>query len=100
MACGMSCGLGKGRLRPSHARSRKFYNVCWPLRNRPTNRFTFPGDTVLGVGVETTGIVDVALDRGRRLELYLVDETSRPAVVDNIEQAFLKAFNRGMFQVR
>lgn len=62
-------------------------------------RFTVSGDTVLGVGVESTMIPEVALGRARRLELYLGGEHPERDVTWRIEKAHTKAFANGMFKV-
>ena len=48
------------------------------------------GKTILGVGVEETQLPEVALDRGRRLELFLADETTSGKVEDRVQVAFKK----------
>lgn len=53
----------------------------------------------MGVGMESTELVDVVLSQGRRLELYMVDENATASTQARIDAAFLKAFNNGMFQV-
>ena len=58
---------------------------------------------MLGIGVESTQLIEVTISGGRRLELYSTDE--EPAATrdaqDRIEQTFLKAFtNDGYFRVR
>lgn len=54
---------------------------------------------MLGVGVESTQLLDVVLDRGRRLELFIADNDAREGVQERVNTAFLKAFNWGCFQV-
>ncbi|CAM9456528.1 unnamed protein product, partial [Ascophyllum nodosum] len=63
------------------------------------NRFSLPGDTVLGVGVESTHVPEVALDRGRRLELFLADMDSKDRVQERINRAFINAFDEGIFEL-
>lgn len=62
-------------------------------------RFTSPGDTVLGIGVETTHTPEVALGSGRRLELYLSNPASAAGVRTRMDEAFLKSYNAGLFHV-
>lgn len=54
---------------------------------------------MLGVGVESTHLPEVVLDRGRRLELFLADMKSRSGVQERINLAFMKAFKSGIFKV-
>lgn len=61
--------------------------------------YSSPGDTVLGVGVETTQLPEVALDRGRRLELFLADKGASNDVQERITSSFVKAFDSGLFRV-
>lgn len=65
------------------------------------SRFTVPGDTVLGVGLESTRLPEVALDAGRRLEMYVADtsDNMRRQLRDRVRESFSRAFNTGMFQV-
>ena len=55
---------------------------------------------MLGVGVESTHLPAVVLDRGRRLELFLADMKSRGGVQERINLAFMKAFKSGIFKRR
>ena len=54
---------------------------------------------MLGVGVESTHVPEVALDRGRRLELFLADMDSKDRVQERINRAFINAFDEGIFEV-
>ncbi|CAN0282683.1 unnamed protein product, partial [Ectocarpus sp. 4 AP-2014] len=63
-------------------------------------RYTNAGDTVLGIGVETTTAPVDAISRGRRVEFYVMDESKRAALQTNIASAFHKAHSSGMFQSR
>ncbi|CAB1102171.1 unnamed protein product [Ectocarpus sp. CCAP 1310/34] len=67
--------------------------------SRIRNRYTNAGDTVLGIGVETTTAPVDAISRGRRVEFYVMDESKRAALQTNIASAFHKAHSSGMFQV-
>lgn len=62
-------------------------------------RFTAPGDTVLGIGVESTSLPEVALKLGRRVELILADQSTQREVQDRIVKAYRKAVSRGRHQV-
>lgn len=66
------------------------------------NRYTNAGDTVLGIGVESTDIADVAIERGRAVEFYLLDYSpdQRAHLEKRIDSAFHKAHGNGMFHVR
>jgi hypothetical protein len=66
---------------------------------RIRNRYTNAGDTVLGIGVETTSAPEDAIARGRRVEFYVTDESKRAALQTKIGSAFHKAHSSGMFQV-
>ena len=54
---------------------------------------------MVGIGVETTNLPEVVLDRGRRLELLLAVQETKGVVLERIDTAFAKAFNAGNFQV-
>ena len=60
-----------------------------------------PGDTILGLGIESTQLPEVALDAGRRIEMYLADTSTsmRGDLEPRIQAPFSRAFNAGMFQV-
>lgn len=62
-------------------------------------RFTVPSDTVLGVGIESTVLQEIALPQGRRLKLYRVDESITGNLKERIHNAFLKSYNSGNFQL-
>ncbi|CAB1105875.1 unnamed protein product [Ectocarpus sp. CCAP 1310/34] len=63
-------------------------------------RFTNAGDTVLGVGVESTTVAEDAISRGRRVEFYVTDESKRASLQAKISSTFHKAHSSGMFQSR
>ncbi|CAB1111515.1 unnamed protein product [Ectocarpus sp. CCAP 1310/34] len=63
-------------------------------------RFTNAGDTVLGVGVESTTVAEDAISRGRRVEFYVTDESKRASLQAKISSSFHKAHSSGMFQSR
>lgn len=62
-------------------------------------RFTEPSDIVLSVGVETTLLPEVVLDRVRPLERFLADK-SGAHLDDRLKTGHLKAFNMGFCQLR
>ena len=62
-------------------------------------RFTNAGDTILCVGVESSSAPEAALERSRRLEVYLADGSLREKVASRIAEAFKKAFVEGYFKV-
>lgn len=62
-------------------------------------RFTVAGDAVLGIGVESTQLLEVALDRGRPVELFLVNSSLVAEVRGRMEKAFQQAFMSGRFKV-
>ena len=68
-------------------------------RLRSLGRFSNPGDTVLGIGVESAQVPEVTLSRGRRVEMVLSDNNQREEVEGRIETAFALAFSEGKFQV-
>ena len=66
---------------------------------RPRNRFTNATDTVLGIGVETTSVAEEALEKGRSVEFYVLDEEKRGMLGTRILDSFRTAFSRGLFKV-
>lgn len=64
-----------------------------------SNRFTTAGDAVMGIGVESTQLLEVALELGRPTELFLANGGLAAEVRGRVERAFHKAFMAGMFKV-
>lgn len=62
-------------------------------------RFTTPGDTVLGFGMKSKELPEIALARGRHMELYRADESTKGSVKERIDNAFLESYSSGNFQV-
>ena len=63
------------------------------------DRFTNATDTVLGIGVETTSVAEEALEKGRSVEFYVLDEEKRGMLGTRILDSFRTAFSRGLFKV-
>ncbi|CAM9758223.1 unnamed protein product, partial [Sphacelaria rigidula] len=61
-------------------------------------RFTNMGDAVLGVGLERTQLLEIALQGGRPIELFLSDASLSGEVHDREEKTFHKAFSSGLFK--
>ena len=74
------------------------YVFPWTPAARAT-RFTNAGDTILCGGVESSSAPEAALERSRRLEVYLADGSLREKVASRIAEAFKKAFVEGYFKV-
>lgn len=68
-------------------------------RLRLLHRYTNVDDTVLGIGVETTAVAEEAIDKGRCVEFFVLDEDKRDMLKTNIANAFRTAHSRGLFQV-
>lgn len=62
-------------------------------------RFTNPGDTVAIVGAEVNKGLEVALERGRRIEVYAGKEIAHTDLEGRLHSAFMSAFKEGHFQV-
>ena len=54
---------------------------------------------MLGIGVETTYVAEEALERGRSVEFYVLDEEKRGMLGTRILDSFRTAFSRGLFKV-
>ena len=67
---------------------------------RPTVRFTNATDTVLGIGVETTNVAEEAIEKGRCVEFYVMDDDKRGKLTAKIHNVFRTAHSRGLFQVQ
>ena len=67
---------------------------------RLTVRFTNATDTVLGIGVETTNVAEEAIEKGRCVEFYVMDDDKRGMLTANIQNVFRTVHSRGLFQVR
>lgn len=53
----------------------------------------------MGIGVESTQLLEVALELGRSTELFLANGALAAEVRGRMEKAFQKAFMSGMFKV-
>lgn len=62
-------------------------------------RFTNRSDTVLGIGVETTTVAEEAIEKGRPVEFYVMDEDKRGVLLTKISGAFRAAHSAGHFKV-
>lgn len=62
-------------------------------------KFTSPGDTVLDIGVETTQLLEVTLDRGRRSNCFLADDNEADGIREPVHLTLLEASTSRMFQV-
>ena len=72
----------------------------YPLHPLPPHvRFTNATDTVMCVGVETTTVAEVAIDHGRCVECFILEEDARASLEKKITDAFRTAHGRGLFQV-
>lgn len=65
-----------------------------------THRFTNVDDTVLGIGVETTTVAEAALEKGRPVEFYVMDEDKRGVLLTKISSSFRSAHSAGHFKVQ
>ena len=54
---------------------------------------------MLGIGVETTSVAEEALEKGRSVEFYVLDEEKRGMLGTRILDSFRTAFSRGLFKV-
>lgn len=54
----------------------------------------------MGIGVEKTQLLEVALELGRSTELFLANVGLVAEVRGRMERAFQKAFMSGMFKVK
>ena len=55
----------------------------------------------MSVGGEETGLLEVTLHQGRRLEMFLAsNDLDKTQIEARLATAFLKAFNAGRFQVK
>lgn len=57
-------------------------------------------DTVLGIGVETTTVAEAALEKGRPVEFYVMDEDKRGVLLTKISSSFRSAHSAGHFKVQ
>ena len=64
------------------------------------HRFTNVEDTVLGIGVETTTVAEAALEKGRPVEFYVMDEDKRGVLLTKISSSFRSAHSAGHFKVQ
>lgn len=63
------------------------------------HRFTRPGDTVVSMCGESNRTIEVALNRARRVEVFIADKASEEDVKKRVEDAFLMAYKEGKFKV-
>lgn len=54
----------------------------------------------MGIGVDNTQLLEVALQLGRPTELFLHNHRLAAEVEERMEKAFQKAFMSGMFKVK
>ncbi|CAM9761847.1 unnamed protein product, partial [Ectocarpus sp. 8 AP-2014] len=62
-------------------------------------RWTKAGDTVVSMHAESDGVVECALNLGRKVEAFLAASEHHPAVTARIEEAWEGAWRRGLFAV-
>lgn len=79
-------------------------SVCVNTHQSPPpflpHRFTNVEDTVLGIGVETTTVAEAALEKGRPVEFYVMDEDKRGVLLTKISSSFRSAHSAGHFKVQ
>ena len=63
-------------------------------------RYTNPGDTVLSLSAEKHSAVEVALGRGRRVEVFVSNVAAKEGVKERIKESFRQAYKNGMFKVK
>lgn len=51
------------------------------------------------IGAEANRCLEIALERGRRIEVFIAEETNRKAVTERRDRAFLAAYKEGRYKV-
>ena len=63
-------------------------------------RFTNAGDTVVSLSAERHNVVEGALARSRRVELFVSNAQSKDAVLDSMKTSFTRAYKDGKWKVK
>eukprot|EP00904_Undaria_pinnatifida_P005462 jgi/Undpi1/2045/HiC_scaffold_12.g05431.m1 len=62
------------------------------------NRFTRPGDTVLSVCGESNEVIEISLNRARRVEVVMANKASTKDVTKRMDDSFLMGYREGKFK--
>ena len=64
------------------------------------DRYTNAGDTVASLSAERHNVVEGALERSRRVEVFVADLQSKEPVKESLEASFSRAYKAGKWKVR
>ena len=71
-----------------------------PVSHSPSyDRYTNSGDTVLSLSAEKHNVIEVALGRSRRVEVFVSKPTAKVNVKERMKDCFRQAYKDGKFKV-
>lgn len=64
------------------------------------DRYTHAGDTVASLSAERHNVVEGALERSRRVEVFVANRQSKEGVRESLQASFSRAYKAGKWKVR